>query len=199
MLDMASELELGYPAIYSSDPAADMPLAMLTIQCSHLMHYALVLITILFDYILPHRRAQPQPLHTSILSGQGWVDELLLGHPDQISHLLDVQKEAFLEMIETMQSLGLKDSCWVTLEEQLVVFLYASVTGLTICHLTEQFQQSNDTISRCVLSVSTATAISWLEAGSQAAATAWLPVSSQLIAVAVETLSTHLDIVSLDC
>ena len=34
--------------------------------------------------ILVTQRAQPIPYHTSILSGQGWVEELLNGHPERI-------------------------------------------------------------------------------------------------------------------
>jgi len=38
----------------------------------------------------------------------------------------------------------------VPLEEQLAIFLYASVTGLSIRHLGERFQRSNETISKYV-------------------------------------------------
>jgi len=34
--------------------------------------------------ILATQRAQPIPYHTSILSGQGWVKELLNGHSERI-------------------------------------------------------------------------------------------------------------------
>ncbi|KIO14450.1 hypothetical protein M404DRAFT_90975, partial [Pisolithus tinctorius Marx 270] len=43
---------------------------------------------------------------------------------------------------------GHKNSKFVTLEEQLTIFLYTCVTGLTIRHVGERFQRSNDTISR---------------------------------------------------
>ena len=39
------------------------------------------------------------------------------------------------------------DSKFVTLEEQLAIFLYCSVTDLTVRHLGEWFQRSNDTIT----------------------------------------------------
>ena len=39
------------------------------------------------------------------------------------------------------------DSKFVTLEEQLAIFLYCSVTYLTVRHLGEWFQRSNDTIT----------------------------------------------------
>jgi len=34
--------------------------------------------------ILATQRVQPIPYHTSILSGQGWVEELLNGHSERI-------------------------------------------------------------------------------------------------------------------
>ncbi|KIK99048.1 hypothetical protein PAXRUDRAFT_78256, partial [Paxillus rubicundulus Ve08.2h10] len=37
---------------------------------------------------------------------------------------------------------------FISLEEQLTIFPYSSVTGLTIRHVGECFQWSNDTISR---------------------------------------------------
>ncbi|KIN95067.1 hypothetical protein M404DRAFT_115192, partial [Pisolithus tinctorius Marx 270] len=37
---------------------------------------------------------------------------------------------------------------FVSLEEQLATFLYMSVTGLTIRHISEHFQWSNETISQ---------------------------------------------------
>ncbi|KIN97277.1 hypothetical protein M404DRAFT_135861, partial [Pisolithus tinctorius Marx 270] len=43
---------------------------------------------------------------------------------------------------------GHSNSKFVTLEEQLAIFLYTCVTGLTVRHVGEHFQWSNDTISR---------------------------------------------------
>jgi hypothetical protein len=41
----------------------------------------------------------PQPYHTSILSGEGWVMELLNGHPDCIRCELGVSHDVFEELI----------------------------------------------------------------------------------------------------
>ncbi|EGO03241.1 hypothetical protein SERLA73DRAFT_69145 [Serpula lacrymans var. lacrymans S7.3] len=62
----------------------------------------------------------PQPYHTSILTGHGWVLELLQGHPDRIHAELGVRRHVFLN-----------------LEEQLAIFLYTSVIGLSVRHLGE--------------------------------------------------------------
>ncbi|KAJ7081525.1 hypothetical protein C8R44DRAFT_527075, partial [Mycena epipterygia] len=43
---------------------------------------------------------------------------------------------------------GLTHSKHVTLEEQVAIFLYTCVTGLSIRHVGERFQRSNETISK---------------------------------------------------
>ena len=52
-----------------------------------------------------------------------------------------------LGQISTVMGHG--DSKYVTLEEQLAIFLYTSVTGLSIRHVGERFQRANGTISKC--------------------------------------------------
>ena len=73
-----------------------------------------------------------EPYHTSILSGYAWVQELLHGHPERIRTELGVHKEVFHALITELQSMGHGDSKYVTIEEQLAIFLYTSVTGLSI-------------------------------------------------------------------
>jgi hypothetical protein len=88
------------------------------------------------------------PYHTLILTGEGWVLELLTGHPRCIHTELGVSQVVFDKLISTLRSMGLHSSHRVSLEEQLSIFLYASVTGLSVRHLGERFQRSNDTTSR---------------------------------------------------
>jgi hypothetical protein len=78
-----------------------------------------------------------EPYHTSILMGEGWVMELLSGHPDQIRCELGVSHDVFAGLILELREMGYGNSKYVSLEEQLAIFLYASVTGLTIRHLGE--------------------------------------------------------------
>lgn len=92
-------------------------------------------------------KKDPEPYHTSILTGQGWVEELLSGHPERIRCELGVQRHTFLALIAVLRELGYGSSKHVSLEEQLAIFLYMSVTGLTIRHAGERFQRSNETIS----------------------------------------------------
>ena len=74
----------------------------------------------------------PKPYHTSILSGRGWVEELLEGHPGCIHSELGVSREVFLELVSVLCGFGFGSSRYVDIEEQLAIFLYMSVTGPTI-------------------------------------------------------------------
>ena len=91
------------------------------------------------------------PYHTSALSGQGWVLELINGHPEHMHTELGVRVHVFCWMIIALKKAGMGPSKHISLEEKLAIFLYASVTGLSIQHLGERFQHSNETISKCVL------------------------------------------------
>lgn len=91
-----------------------------------------------------------KPYHTSALSGEAWVLELLCGHPNRIHTELGVSLEVYNNLIEELRHLGYNNSRYVSLEEQLAIFLYMCVTSLTIRHVGERFQRSNDTISRWV-------------------------------------------------
>ena len=90
----------------------------------------------------------PIPYHTSLLTGEMWVQELLNGHPDCIRNELGVQKHIFHKLINELVSHEFSSLRHVTLEEQLAIFLYTCVTGLTCTHVGECFQQSNSTISK---------------------------------------------------
>jgi hypothetical protein len=85
---------------------------------------------------------------TSALTGEAWVMELLSGHPERMQTALGVNLHVFSALISELQAAGYKNSKYVSLEEQLAIYLYACVTGLTIRHLGEHFQRSNETISR---------------------------------------------------
>ena len=88
------------------------------------------------------------PYHTSALTGEGWVMELLSGHPQHICTELGVSHEVFIALIDELHHMGHADSKFVSLEEQVAIFLYASVTGLTSQHLGERFQHTNETITK---------------------------------------------------
>ena len=100
--------------------------------------------------LLLEAHSDPQPYHTSILTGAGWLMELLLGHPDRIRCELGVCKHVFEALVNELRSMGYGDNRSVCLEEQLGIFLYTCVTGLTVHHIGERFQRSNETVARYV-------------------------------------------------
>ena len=74
--------------------------------------------------IMIHAQYLKQPWHTSMLTGQMWVLELLGGHTEHICTELGVHTHVFYALIDELCSLGYADSKFVTLEEQLAIFLY---------------------------------------------------------------------------
>jgi len=98
--------------------------------------------------ILTNNSPTKVPYHTSVLTGEGWVMELLAGHPKRIRCELGVHQHVFVELISQLRSIGYMDSKHVLLEEQVAIFLYTCVTGLTSRHVGERFQRANATISQ---------------------------------------------------
>ena len=88
------------------------------------------------------------PYHTSALSGAEWVHELLNGHPQRIRNELGVSRGTFTLLVKSMQALDVNSSRHVSIEEQLTIFLYTVVTGLSCTHVGERFQRSTSTITK---------------------------------------------------
>ncbi|KIK24574.1 hypothetical protein PISMIDRAFT_98407, partial [Pisolithus microcarpus 441] len=61
---------------------------------------------------------------------------------------LAIHKHVFKILLCELEQNGHTHSKNVSLEEQLAVFLYTCVTGLSIRHIGKQFQQSNSTVSK---------------------------------------------------
>ena len=104
-----------------------------------IVHIGFLLINTVVPTILQVIRALyiKEPYHTSILSGEGWIQELLHGHPKCIWCELGISKDVFRHLIAELHAMGHTCSKYVSLEEQLGIFLYMSVTGLTIQHTGE--------------------------------------------------------------
>ncbi|KAF9473465.1 hypothetical protein BDN70DRAFT_770991, partial [Pholiota conissans] len=64
------------------------------------------------------------PHHTSILTGEMWVTELLNGHPDRIKSALGMRHNVFLALVQTLGNMGLQPSRYISLEEHVAIFLY---------------------------------------------------------------------------
>ena len=106
-------------------PSLDKQAQHATWHIQLIIAHCLMIIAVLHAMIITP--ADPKPYHTSILSGEMWVQELLDGHPDCILCELGVQKEVFEVLIHTLHAIGTTDSKHVSLEEQLAIFLYIHV------------------------------------------------------------------------
>ena len=77
------------------------------------------------------------PYHTSALSGAAWVNKLMTGHSEHICFKLGVHLHVFKLIIAYLQITGSQHPRGIFLEEQPAIFLYKSVTGLSIHHVGE--------------------------------------------------------------
>lgn len=110
----------------------------------------LVLLSASFDATMHYlARFNRIPVHTSRLSGQMWLDELVNGHPRRFYNEIGLCKHVFEKLIEILkQDAGLVNTQHVLAEEQLAIFLHYVHRGLSNCALQERFQRSADTITK---------------------------------------------------
>lgn len=95
------------------------------------------------------RLLNPEPYHTSQLSGRRWVEELKYGHPHRMADNIGVRPAVFSKLEQELVSKGgLLPSRWVDTSEMLAIFLYQVVTNSSIRKTAERFQRSNETISK---------------------------------------------------
>ncbi|KAJ7045326.1 hypothetical protein C8F04DRAFT_887079, partial [Mycena alexandri] len=72
----------------------------------------------------------PMAMHTSMLTGQLWLNELLAGHPDRFRDQLGMAKHAFQGLsFELQKYSGLVSTKFVSADEKLTTFLHFARTG----------------------------------------------------------------------
>lgn len=126
-------------------------------QRHHIIQYIAMVLSIIVCGVagmvppIPEPPKLPESYHTSILSGNGWVLKLLIGHPERLRTELRMYAEDFKELTLVLRTYGHHNTRSISLEEQVAIFLYTCVIGLATRHVSERFQHSNDTISRYVL------------------------------------------------
>ena len=133
---------------YASDEEEDLDEEDLIVQAA--VTAAISAAFVVIDYSQTYY--DKTPYHDSALSGAAWVCELLRGHPKRIRKELGVHKHIFRALIVALQDAGHRQSKFVTLEEQLAIFLYTCVTGLSLVHVCERFQRATETASKYVYS-----------------------------------------------
>lgn len=89
----------------------------------------------------------PYHWHDSALSGAQWTREVMKGHPDRIRTEFGVSLDVFHQLLEDLMHMGYAHSRYISLQEQLAIFLYTCTTGLSR-RVGERFQHSNGTINQ---------------------------------------------------
>ena len=136
------------PTMPSDMNEEELRCAAYTHTVQHIRQITVTFITIISMLLMLLNTNIPEPYHMSILSGQGWVNELLENHPERIRCELGVSWEVFLQLITLLHGFGFGDLKYVQLKEQLAIFHNMSITGPTIWHTGECFPCSNKTISK---------------------------------------------------
>ncbi|GLB38366.1 putative nuclease activity [Lyophyllum shimeji] len=85
--------------------------------------------TVAVGHLAPFLTRTPQ--HTSILTGEKWLRELLAGHPVRFYNMFGMNNK------------------YIQKEEQLAIFLRMARSGGSNREMQERFQRSADTISKC--------------------------------------------------
>jgi len=102
--------------------------------------------------ILPFlfQRSPPKPLRTSFLSGAMYIDELMTcDNPERIQQVLRMKLDVFQFLCSELKSKGgLVDSKFVSVEEQVAMFLFTIARASSNRDVQERFQHSGETVSR---------------------------------------------------
>ncbi|KIJ07383.1 hypothetical protein PAXINDRAFT_36022, partial [Paxillus involutus ATCC 200175] len=60
-------------------------------------------------------RKDPEPYHTSALTGEAWLIELLVGHPERIRCELGLHAHVFAQLISELRAIGHCNSKFISL------------------------------------------------------------------------------------
>ncbi|KAF8240203.1 hypothetical protein L208DRAFT_1233970, partial [Tricholoma matsutake] len=87
------------------------------------------------------RHLDKEVMHTSRLTGQDWIKELLEGHAKRFHQQMGMNKLVFWKLLHDLQGCcGLRATRHVSAEEQLAIFLRIAQTGLSNPEMQERFQ-----------------------------------------------------------
>ncbi|KAL5580016.1 hypothetical protein UlMin_012458 [Ulmus minor] len=93
-------------------------------------------------------RIQRMPMHTSIRTGHQYMMELINDHPDRLFNKIRMYRPCFEMLIQVLrQQTALQNSRFLTLEEQVMIFIYVISQKATNRMAMEDWQHSGSTIS----------------------------------------------------
>ena len=88
------------------------------------------------------------PMHTSILISEGWIQELLIGHPAHFRRSMGMSKHVFWRLIQELHVFArLCLTKYVSMNEQVAIFMYICVSRNMNCQAQECFQHSGDIVT----------------------------------------------------
>ena len=88
-------------------------------------------------------------MRTSSLSGREYIQELLTcNHSERVQEVLRMKLKVFKFLREELKPCGLRDSKYITIDEQLAMFLYTVAQNASNRDVQERFQHSGETVSR---------------------------------------------------
>ena len=97
---------------------------------------------------------EKKAIHTSIQNGATFIHETLTGHEALCRRRLHMEREIFQALVQRLRENNLLvDSRYLSVKEQLGIFLYAISKNAGNRTLQDQFQHSGETISRHFRSV----------------------------------------------
>ena len=101
-------------------------------------------------FVLPTiEGTEKQPMHTSMLPGGMYVNEILTGHESLCKRQFRMEVDIFHALVHKLREKKLLgDSKEVSLEEKVAIFLYAIAKNASNQTLQDRFQHSPETISR---------------------------------------------------
>jgi hypothetical protein len=101
----------------------------------------------ILDHIQNYGEREAQ--HTSILTGEMWMRELLTGHPSRIKNNLGISKDDFRALVhELIRRTDLRPTRYVSLAESVGMLLYLLRWNAPFVQISERFQRSTETVFR---------------------------------------------------
>ena len=92
-----------------------------------------------------------EPCHTSALSGESWIEELLLGSPRRFRNQMRMHPETFEQILDTMVTRKiLQSSRYVSAKEKIAIFLFIAGHAASNRQAQERFQRSGWTITKAL-------------------------------------------------
>ena len=91
----------------------------------------------------------PGLVHTLVWTGQQFTEEILRAHLPWVCQVIRIPITIFLDLRDWVVERGLlRSTRYVSVEEQLMMFLWMIGHGATNGEVCEQFQHAGDTVSR---------------------------------------------------